>query len=300
MKKHYLAHHGILGQKWGTRNGPPYPLKGGSYTRSEMKAIKYERDNKKNSIYNKRHFDQMIEEGTEIQTLSFDPNRTKDTDVFFATYDKHDRDRYMSRFNRPNPPILRDENGKFLGVNLTCKFNNLNAAKRNIKVASEDSQNEVIKELFENNRDFYNFIMDPNRLYSHPYAGERHDRFPEFRKANQTLLKLQNGKQPTEEDIDIIGRLINYAAPLSDDTMDPRMAKDVKTQQKKFFNKLKERGYGAILDTNDSMYGGLKANSPVIIFDMDSIIPKETLETNYLDVIGSTVLDRGRELLGIY
>ena len=22
----YLAHHGILGQKWGVKNGPPYPL----------------------------------------------------------------------------------------------------------------------------------------------------------------------------------------------------------------------------------------------------------------------------------
>ncbi len=25
-----LIHHGILGQKWGQKNGPPYPLKGGS------------------------------------------------------------------------------------------------------------------------------------------------------------------------------------------------------------------------------------------------------------------------------
>lgn len=26
MAKYYLAHHGIKGQKWGVKNGPPYPL----------------------------------------------------------------------------------------------------------------------------------------------------------------------------------------------------------------------------------------------------------------------------------
>lgn len=34
----YLAHHGILGQKWGTRNGPPYPLDGSDHSVSEKKA----------------------------------------------------------------------------------------------------------------------------------------------------------------------------------------------------------------------------------------------------------------------
>lgn len=34
----YLAHHGILGQKWGTRNGPPYPLDGSDHSASEKKA----------------------------------------------------------------------------------------------------------------------------------------------------------------------------------------------------------------------------------------------------------------------
>lgn len=34
----YLAHHGILGQKWGKRNGPPYPLGYGDHSASEKKA----------------------------------------------------------------------------------------------------------------------------------------------------------------------------------------------------------------------------------------------------------------------
>lgn len=34
----FLAHHGILGQKWGHRNGPPYPLNSGAHSAAEKKA----------------------------------------------------------------------------------------------------------------------------------------------------------------------------------------------------------------------------------------------------------------------
>lgn len=33
-----LEHHGILGQKWGKRNGPPYPLDAGDHSAAEKKA----------------------------------------------------------------------------------------------------------------------------------------------------------------------------------------------------------------------------------------------------------------------
>ena len=34
----YLMHHGVLGQKWGKLNGPPYPLKSSAHSASEKKA----------------------------------------------------------------------------------------------------------------------------------------------------------------------------------------------------------------------------------------------------------------------
>ena len=36
----YLAHHGILGQKWGKRNGPPYPLDAEDHSAAEKRAAK--------------------------------------------------------------------------------------------------------------------------------------------------------------------------------------------------------------------------------------------------------------------
>lgn len=35
-----LRHHGILGQKWGKRNGPPYPLKPSARSSAEKRAAR--------------------------------------------------------------------------------------------------------------------------------------------------------------------------------------------------------------------------------------------------------------------
>ena len=41
-----LSHHGIDGQKWGVRNGPPYPLDSGDHSKAELRAMR--KNNRKN------------------------------------------------------------------------------------------------------------------------------------------------------------------------------------------------------------------------------------------------------------
>ena len=40
MADESLSHHGIEGQKWGVKNGPPYPLDAGDHSTAEKRAMK--------------------------------------------------------------------------------------------------------------------------------------------------------------------------------------------------------------------------------------------------------------------
>lgn len=283
----YLIHHGIRGQKWGKRNGPPYPLKGSDYSVTEKKYMG-RRSNQKNSLRNKRHFDDTLKEGSKVGTLSFDENRTQGVDMFYATWDKHDRDQYMSLFNTP---VKDTETGK-----KTYKFMIENKLKKDMHVASEDSAVEAFKSLVKNDRDFSNFVMDESRMQSHFVTSKY--KFSGYREARDTLKKVrEEGHELTDKDLRTIYRMFNYVIP-SDGGGNSREAKDVMNQRMKFFKELKKQGYGAVLDTNDSIYGGFKARSPIIVFDMESIIPDNVSRTKYSQVVASRARFAISKMLG--
>lgn len=272
-----IYHHGILNQKWGVRNGPPYPLRGGDYTQSQLNAI-YKQRKARNSIYNKKHFDGVLDANkTTLSTLSYDKNRTKNTDMFYATHDTFDKHQYNALFNKKAPQEIFDENGKSLGTGMYMKYKIDNKLKGDLKVASEDSSAKIFSELYKNDRDFYNFVTDESRLQS--YFDKNKYKFEGYRESKATLEKMKNKNYtPTSDDLQTVYRMFNYVIP-NDGRGNARNGKDIYTQRTKFFNACKKEGFGAVLDTNDAIYGRYKAKSPVIVFDMEKIIPDEVKNT---------------------
>lgn len=290
-----LYHHGILGQKWGKRNGPPYPLGGGDYTQSEKKAISNKRKNG-NSIYNKQHFDEVLRaDKTVLSTLSYDKDRTKNTDMFYATHNVLDKHQYNALFNKKIPKTLYDTDGKSMGTGYCLKYQINNSLKKDMKVASEDSGAEIFRKLYKKDRDFYNFVTDEERMQN--YFVEDKYKFKGYREARDVIQKLKDKNfVPSSDDLQKAYRMFNYVIPYDGDG-NARKGNDMYRQRTKFFNECKKEGYGAILDTNDSIYGGFKAKSPVIVFDMEQVVPKDVYQTKMSDKVVSDLVLVGRKIL---
>lgn len=275
-----LFHHGILKQKWGVRNGPPYPLSGGDYSPAEKKAIYAERKRKKYSLYNKKHFDETLEKGTEMTTLAHRPNKTQVEDYFFAAHNKFDKHWYNAMFNRP----YKDVSG-----NTVLKYAITNKAIKNIDVASEDSGADMFKQLYKNDRDFYNFVTDKDRMRRIFNYDKK--QWKGYKKAQETLLEKDQGKEMTEEDVNTMYRMFNYVITTHD--------KDAITQKKKFFELAKQNGYEALLDTNDGVYGGYKTRHPIIVIDPESVILSNAERTTLKSKRFSALVAIGGRILGL-
>lgn len=295
-QEQYLEHHGILGQKWGVKNGPPYPLGGGDYSKSEKKAI-YKKRRSGNSIYNKKHFDEVLDKDkTELATLAYDRNRTKDTDMFFAATNFFDKQQYNALFNKPVPKTITDENGNKIGTGIMTKVSIRNKLTKDIKVASEDSGAKILMDLYEKDRDFYNFITDDKRMQSY-FVSSKY-KFKGYREAKFVLDKMKDENYiPTDKDLTTVYRMFNYIIPYDGGGSDTRGAKDVLTQRAKFFKEAKDAGYGALLDTNDAIYGGFKAKQPVIVFDMENVVLNEIKDTSMASIAASGAVLAARKAL---
>lgn len=249
MMTDFLVHHGIKGQEWGVRNGPPYPLKGSAIQRTKYK------------LYKKGEQKYIINKGTKTQTLSYDKNRLNNTDMYYATLSKRDKDFYKTMFNQRVPNNVYDESGHRIGPSYYLKYNIQTVANKDIRMANERESIEAFQKLMENSKDFSNFVTDKSRMTS--LMDKRRSKFPEYKKALAVVDKIQNRQTDlTSNDAALLYRVFNYVIPAQ--------GRDVERQRARFFKELKSEGFGAVLDTNDAMYGKFKRENPAIIFDTSS------------------------------
>lgn len=179
----------------------------------------------------KNRIDGVIKAGETMQRIEMRDTDGKLHDVFYASKGKHDNKRY---YNMLGATRQRQTGQAFL-MNLE--------SSDDIKVASRRNAEKVFKDLYNSDQEFRLRVcqsanqhfsgqnkIDPNKLLRGNTAETR----KLYENFNSNLIDIRQRGNGAD---------------------------------KKFYNALKSKGYGAIQDINDMKFSGYNAKNPLIVFD---------------------------------
>lgn len=179
----------------------------------------------------KNRVDGIIKSGDTLQRIEMQDTNGKLHDMFYVAKGEHDSKRYEG--------LLGMARKNATGHAYLMKLE----AKSDIKVASKDNAAKIFGDLYKNDPQF--------RLNAYKYVKEHfagHNQLDPNNLSNKNIKKLYE----------------NFNANI----MGARQ--DGTGVDKRFYDKLKAAGYGAIQDINDMKYSGYNAKNPLIVFDNSS------------------------------
>lgn len=328
-----LYHSGILGQKWGKKNGPPYPLGqkthdsvtksagseqrfaavargGGSaaslhtsnsgkqgklssainkVTKMDASALKIEskEDIKTVKKYvatymlGKNEIDTILKANTKMSRIQ--TSKEMEEFPFYATYKKHDVQMYEGLFGKnlkKRAIAIARQSGD---AEQLLKAKNMDVYRvelkntKGLKVPSDESAGKITagllkdKEFKENLR---SSITDSKAIMRRPQQQIL------FNRAETALDKHPDPGLNTADKKNLY-RALNLTLTNHND-------QEV-AMQKTFYDAMKKKGYGALVDTNDQEYSSYHAKRPMIVFDtnstaMDKIHTLDEKRVNRLNV----------------
>lgn len=238
----WLAHHGVKGQEWGVRNGPPYPLENGQKDRN------YYAD-----YTTKGHLfcDSVLRAGTNFKRVQVG-NKFEQYE-FYATHNSDDAKYFAENFSKNLINRGSDKNNIY---QINLKTN------KDLKIPSVTKASNIVADKMlrdPKTRDDMKFV-----LYNSAKLMAK----------NKTLKKIYSDaydslvKTPVNKMTDNQKRGIYTALNLS---LVIHNNDKFSSVHSKMYDAFKREGYGAILDINDTYYSTLRGKHPIIVFDLSGI-----------------------------
>ena len=247
-----IEHHGIKGQKWGDRNGPPYPLDAGSHSAAQKKAgtSGWTRDAQKevrrqDVLGSKRKSgDTILKKGTTFQRIGGD--NLGYTKGVFASYKISDKDLYKGVLGRMRISYLAK-------TNQDVSLNELKlTTKKNMRVPSSETAKNAFYEWYGTHKE------EADRMIG------SHEK--DFKKRNYDAQKYDSPDRDSNA--------VNKLYLKFNDALGYGYNSDYASTVDSFYSHMKKKGYDALVDENDTRVGTFKAQAPLIIFDTEKVIGK--------------------------
>lgn len=226
-----------------------------------------------------QNVDSYIKAGTKLQNLNnHNPQEMKQ--VFYATLKRSDKALYKGTYANN----LAQRGGVW---NTTIK------TTEGVKVASERTGRKVLDEMLKTDSAFKTeFEQNLKQHMNSPFTSPK--RAKVYKKALNDLAAGKTTKSVYDaRNIFLVARTGETA-----------------TQNAKFYDALKKKGYGAIRDVNDIRYSGFKAKAPTIMFDTGKAqvaksakmttaeIAKATNRYKTMQTAKAVIADRGNLTMG--
>jgi predicted transcriptional regulator len=284
----------------------------------------------------KRNRDITVKAGSSMKTLSYDVNRMKTAkeakdladSMYYTNIDKSDYAFYNTFFNSSTK----------VGNRNVLKFTTDNKALRNIKIASEKSGEDEFLKLYRSNKGFRNYINNKDLMSSTMPTKQRNMKEYKAALKTLDRINKRADHKASDKEVRELYKLYNYHLGASTGTqgmlgrattkeaaeayiaskkgngfkysmvdagnglysvVNDDLTDDIRTYKNLFFGRLKDRGYGGVLDINDAMYGRFKANSPIIVFDNSAWVTKSNRRVRMNEKKFDTAYTIGRKSLPV-